>query len=95
MNTNDIISSLSSLNEQELVKINSILIDHLRLVRHRKTLRARSEFSTGDSVSFGDAHARGKRSLKTGEIVSIKRTRAVVLVGKVQWTVPLNMLKHT
>jgi len=92
MNRTEIISNLHSLNEADLVAINSALLDQLKAVRRRKSALARHMFTAGDLVGFGDKGARGKRSYKEGTISRIKRTRAEVLVGNTTWTVPLNML---
>ena len=92
MDTRDIISSISTLNEQQLELINSAVVDQLKAVRRRKASIARHIFSVGDNVKFGEAGARGKRSLKIGKLTRIKRTRAEVLVENTTWTVPLSML---
>ena len=92
MSTMDIISQLHSMSEQELVTVNSALVDQLKAVRRRKSATARHMFSVGDRVGFGEVGGRGKRGYKVGELTRIKRTRAEVKVDHVTWTVPLNML---
>ena len=89
-----ILSELGKLDEQALVQINSACCDHLREIRRKASLKAKSMFSVGDTVGFGEAGARGKMSFKIGELTAIKRTKARVRVGVTIWTVPLNMLQH-
>ena len=77
----------------EMTELNEFLIGRIKHARKQKNIRARSNFSVGDSVGFGDRGARGKRSYKEGTLYAIKRTRAQVQVDGVLWTVPLNMLE--
>ena len=90
----DIIGKLGGLSEADLVQLNSVVIHELKHRRKARALNARSQFSVGDQVGFGDPNARGKRSYKEGKLVRIKRTRAEVLVEHTTWTVPLNMLQE-
>jgi hypothetical protein len=89
----NILSQLHSLSEADLLAINSSVIRQLKHVRRLKSMNARSEFSVGDKVGFGEHGGRGKRAYKEGTLHAIKRTRAEVKVGHMTWTVPLNMLE--
>ena len=89
----NILSQLHSLDEADLLTINSSVIRQLKHVRRLKSMNARSEFSVGDKVGFGERGGRGKRAYKEGTLHAIKRTRAEVKVGGMTWTVPLNMLE--
>lgn len=93
MAVSDIISQLHGLSESDLHTINAQVIDHIKLARKRKSVMARSNFSVGDMVGFGDRGARGKRSYKEGKVLRVMRTRAKVHVDGTVWTVPLNMLE--
>ena len=87
MTVSDIQGNLASLNEAELLEINRALCAQLKVVRNREARRKRFMFSSGDSVSFN-----GRRGYTEGEVVRVKRKKALVKVGMVTWDVPLNML---
>ena len=89
----ELYGKLGSLSEQELQQLNRAVIHELKHKRRAKSALAKSMFSAGDRVGFGDLYANGKRSYKEGDVVAIKRTRAQVRVAGITWTVPLNMLK--
>ena len=90
----EMIENIQHLSEQELLSLNSALVEQLKRTRRQNAALAKATFSVGDEVGFGDKGARGKRSYKDGTIVTIKRTRAEVLVsGSGKWTVPLNMIR--
>jgi len=93
MSLDNMVSSLSSLNEADLVRLNNALVHELKHRRHQMNRDARNLFQKGDRVSFGDLFANGKRSYKEGTVHEIKRTRAQIKVGAELWTVPLNMLQ--
>ena len=88
-----ILEDLSNLDETELRTLNTNVIGQLKRIRRQNSQIARNLFKAGDIVGFGDPGGRGKRAYKSGTIVTIKRTRAEVQVGRVTWTVPLNMLE--
>lgn len=93
MAVSEMISQLHGMSETDLLTLNASVVRHLKYARKRKNILARSHFSVGDIVGFGEHGARGKRSYKEGEVHSIKRTRAQIRVEGVLWTVPLNMLQ--
>ena len=93
MAVTNILSQLHSLDEDDLLAINSSVIRQLKHVRRLKSMNARSEFCVGDLFGFGEHGGRGKRAYKQGTVHAIKRTRAQVRVNGVLWTVPLNMLE--
>jgi hypothetical protein len=78
---------------EELLELNEFLVGQIKHTRKQKNIKARSNFSVGDRVGFGERGSRGKRSYKEGSLHAIKRTRAQVRVQGVLWTVPLNMLQ--
>jgi hypothetical protein len=93
MSLDNMVRSLGSLNEADLVRLNNALVHELKHKRRQLNRDARNLFRKGDQVSFGDVSANGKRSYKEGTVHAIKRTRAQVQVGDTVWTVPLNMLQ--
>jgi hypothetical protein len=93
MSLDNMVRSLGSLNEADLVRLNNALVHELKHKRRQLNRDARNLFRKGDRVSFGDVSANGKRSYKEGTVHAIKRTRAQVQVGDTVWTVPLNMLQ--
>ena len=93
MSLDQMVNSLGSLNEADLVRLNNALVHELKHKRRLLNRDARNLFRKGDRVSFGDVSANGKRSYKEGTVHAIKRTRAQVQVGDTEWTVPLNMLQ--
>jgi len=84
------ISILSALSEGELIGLNSAVIDELKARRSRDARMKRSILREGDRVSWS-----GRKGSYEGRIVRVKRKKAIVRVGVVNWDVPLNMLKHT
>ena len=92
MAVSELLSQLHGMSESDLLTLNASVISHLKLARKRKNLQARTSFSAGDRVGFGEHGARGKRAYKEGTVHAVKRTRAQVKVDGVQWTVPLSML---
>ena len=93
MAVTNILEQLRGLSESDLLAINSSVVRELKHVRRLKSMNARSQFSVGDLVGFGQHGGRGKRAYKRGTVHAIKRTRAQVRVNGVLWTVPLNMLE--
>jgi len=93
MAVTNILEQLRGLSESDLLAINSSVVRELKHVRRLKSMNARSQFSVGDKVGFGEHGGRGKRAYKEGTLHAIKRTRAEVKVGHMTWTVPLNMLE--
>ncbi len=92
MAVSELLSQLDGMSESDLLTLNASVIRHLKYARKRKNILARTSFSVGDLVGFGEHGARGKRAYKEGTVHAVKRTRAQVKVDGVQWTVPLSML---
>jgi len=84
---NEILNRLGELSESELRTLNFAVCDQLKSLRDRESARKRWLFSAGDKVSFN-----GRRGFTEGTIVRVKRKKAIVKVGGVNWDVPLNML---
>jgi hypothetical protein len=89
MSYNDILSGLYSLNETELRSLNTAVIDQLKHLRDAESARKRRILSEGDRVSFSGRHGHFE-----GNIVRVKRKKALVNVNGQTWNVPLNMLNE-
>jgi len=89
MSYNDILSGLYSLNESELRSLNTAVCDQLKYLRDSESARKRQLLSEGDRVSFS---GRGRHF--EGNIVRVKRKKALVNVNGQTWNVPLNMLSE-
>ncbi len=87
MTASEIRRNLHLLSESELSELNRAVCRQLKSVRDRESRRKRFMFSSGDSVSFN-----GRNGYTEGEVVRVKRKKALVKVGMVTWDVPLNML---
>jgi hypothetical protein len=92
MEVSELLSQLHGMSESDLLTLNASVVRHLKYARKRNNIIARTSFSVGDLVGFGEHGGRGKRAYKEGTVHAVKRTRAQVKVNGVQWTVPLSML---
>lgn len=84
---NEIIKGLTGLSDSDLREINSAVIEELKFIRDRDARTKRFTLQAGDQVQFN-----GRRGLTVGEIIRIKRKKAIVKVGFQNWDVPLSML---
>ena len=75
-----IMSEIDKLSVEDLSEINQYCCQVMKDKRRRASMIAKSSFSSGDTVAFGEIGARGKMSRKIGTIKKIKRTRAEVRV---------------
>jgi hypothetical protein len=84
-----------SLTEDELRRVIRSATDRLKFVRGQRGLAIAGGLKLGMKVGFGrtDDPSFSKRSYKEGKIVKVNKTRAVVLVDSMRWTVPFTMLK--
>jgi len=55
--------------------------------------KALRNLRVGIKVGFGDKTRFGRRSWKEGVITRINRTKAIVKVGLVDWTVPFGLIE--
>lgn len=89
MNLNQIISGLADLDIEDLQVVNRIAVDCIKAKRSAIAATTRHMFKPGDQVQFN-----GRRGLTVGEIVRVKRKKAIVKVSFQNWDVPLAMLSH-
>jgi len=89
MSYNDILSGLYVLNESELRSLNTAVCDQLKHLRDAESARKKHLFSAGDRVSFS---GRGRHF--EGNIVRVKRKKALIDVNGQTWNVPFNMLNE-
>jgi hypothetical protein len=92
MTHTQILTSLSTLSEDELRSLNRAVIDQLKAIRNKDAALKRHLFKAGDKVSWS-----GRRGYTEGVIVRVKRKKAIVdVIGSgafgSSWDVPLNML---
>jgi hypothetical protein len=75
-------------DEQDLIMIHKWIATKIKALRTMNAIQIGATLNVGQKVEWI-----GKRGYQQGNIVKINRTRAVVLVDKVKWTVPMTMLK--
>jgi len=78
--TDELILSVNALTEDELIRLNQIVVHNIKVERTRKMDRIRNLLSVGDVVTFTgrERGRRGHRFPVTGKISKIKRKRAEV-----------------
>jgi len=64
-----------------------------QVARADASAKALKNLRVGLKVGFGDKTRFGRRSWKEGVIARINRTKALVKVGSVEWTVPFDMVE--
>ena len=87
MTLNEILSSLSTLNEEELLQINRSTIKYIKRQRQFEASAVGDSLSIGDRVTWS-----GRRGAQEGIVEKINRKNAKIKVGFTTWTVPMNML---
>lgn len=89
MNLDQIISAMAGLSIEDLQVVNRVAIDCIKAKRSAIAAAKRHMFKPGDQVQY-----EGHRGHTVGEIVRVKRKKAIVKVGFQNWDVPLAMLSH-
>jgi len=82
-----ILNTTSSMTMNELLKLNSDLVD---IIKHRRRMESKDMktlLSVGDNVWF---ESRGTRH--TGTVTKVMRTKAIVKVGFTNWKTPMSNL---
>ena len=87
MTLEDIIGRLSTVREEQLLRIISEVVAELKAQRRREAQRKRFLFQSGDRVTWT-----GRKGTFEGIVERVKQKKALVKVGVVTWDVPLNML---
>ena len=85
---NDIFEELNHLDLDQLVELNSIVVDKIRSRRAAKSLAVKATLSEGDTVAW-----HGKKGHQQGEVLAVKRKFAHIQSGGYLWRVPMSMLK--
>jgi len=85
----NILDQLTNLDENQLIQLNTAVCNHIKFLRKAKTRAVKASLSEGDNVRWV-----GKRGLREGTVVSIKRKFAHVAAKDTSgiWRVPMNML---
>ena len=79
--------SSSKFTEAELLELNSVIIDRVKVLRRLSAAQVGASLSVGDRVTWS-----GRRGVYTGHVEKINRKNAKVKVGVTLWTVPMNIL---
>ena len=87
MTLNEILSSLCTLNEEELLQVNRGAIAYIKKQRQFEASAVGASLSLGDRVTWSS-----RRGSFEGIVEKINRKNAKVKVGVTLWTVPMNML---
>jgi hypothetical protein len=83
-------SFIKDLNEEELVYLNRLIIERLKLIYQEKSTRSLARFNLGESVGFPD-HA-GK--MKMGRIIRLnKKTATILTMDGQRWKVSPGLLR--
>lgn len=96
MNFGEINTAIISdpLTEDDLRRLILSATQRVKFLRGSRSLAIAGALRPGMTVGFGDkSYYTSKRSYKEGKIVKMNKTRAVVLVDSMRWTVPFTMLK--
>ena len=83
----DIVGALKDLDEDELIRLNYLVISEIKAFRNRTAAQNRSLFSPGDRVTWT-----GRKGTYEGVVERVKQKKALVKVGVMTWDVPLSML---
>ncbi len=86
--------NIDHLTEQQLINLNNQVIERIKHLRRRASMRAKRSLSVGNTVSFNDNYG----IHTTGTVTKVNRTKAKVRVQMpglnrhTTWNVPMNML---
>ena len=98
MNIDQILTAINGLNEEDLVYLNSAVVQNIKALRTRKADVIKDSLSVGDVVTFtGRQRGRGGTRIPIeGVVTKIKRKNAEVRerTHNVTWNVPIAMLQR-
>jgi len=98
MNIDQILSAINDLNEEDLVYLNSAVVQNIKALRTRKADAIKDSLSVGDAVTFtGRRRGRnGGRFPVEGVVTKIKRKNAEVKgnTDGLRWNVPIALLQR-
>jgi hypothetical protein len=73
--------------EAELLELNRVIIERVKVLRRLSAAQVGASLSIGDNVTWS-----GRRGTYTGLVAKINRKNAKIKVNGSLWTVPMNML---
>ena len=83
-------SFIKELGEEELLYLNRLIVERLKLIAQEKSTRAMSRFNLGEEVRFTDHEGR----IKTGRIVRLNKKTATIFTSDGQnWKVAPGLLR--
>ena len=88
MNVDQIIRTLATFDEADLIKLNSAVVAQIKSQRNAVAAMKRYVFKQGDKIKFT-----GRRGTQHGEIVKVNRKKAIIDVAGERWNVPLSMIE--
>ena len=88
MNVDQIIRTLATLEEADLIKLNSAVVAQIKAQRNAVAAMKRYVFKRGDRIKFT-----GRRGTQYGEVVKVNRKKAIIDVAGEQWNVPLSIIE--
>ena len=89
LSTNQLMSDIKFLNEEELIELNQFIVGRIKLERNRASQRMKRQLFVGSKVSFEDNNGWTVQ----GKIIKVMRKFAQVRgPDQTVWRVPLNLL---
>ncbi len=88
MNVDQIIRTLATLEEADLIKLNSAVVAQIKAQRNAVAAMKRYVFKRGDKVKFT-----GRHGTQHGEVVKVNRKKAIIDIAGERWNVPLSMIE--
>lgn len=81
---------IKTLSEEELLLVNRMVIERLKLLSQRKTTDEMTRFTVGDRVSFVDRRG----NVISGKVIKMnKNTVSVISTDNIQWNVHPTLLR--
>jgi|TARA_R110000744_G_scaffold49656_2_gene107857 hypothetical protein len=80
------INDISSVDEMN--QVIELISFKQKSLRHEAQLRIKSSVRAGDKVRVSGSKANG-----IGQIVEVKRTKAIVVINSERWNVPLTLIE--
>ena len=87
MTHSQILNLTSTMTEEELIKLNTDLVE---IIKHRRKMAAKdmgSVLCVGDKVRVTE-----RNRVSEGVVKKVMRTRALVLIDGIRYKVPMNMI---
>ena len=82
---------IKELGEEELIYLNRLIVERLKLILQEKSTHAMKRFNIGESVEFPDRDGR----MKSGRIIRMnKKTATIITDAGEQWNVSPGLLRN-